>query len=154
LDDGRLFVAVGDVSGKGIPAALFMAVATTLLRTTAPHGREPDEILQRVNQALFVHNPRGMFVTALCLLLHPATGVVTCGNAGHTTPVLMRTDGAVAPVLGSTGMLVGVLPDVQVNRETLTLAAGESLVLYTDGVTEAFDADGRMFKEDDLLAHL
>lgn len=154
LEDGRLFVAIGDVSGKGIPAALFMAVATTLLRTIAQHVQKPDEILQRVNEALLLHNPRGMFVTIVCLIIDPITGVVTCANAGHPTPMLARANGEVSPTLESTGMLVGILPEVDVKNETIILQPGESLVLYSDGVTEALDAAGKMFNEDDLLEHM
>lgn len=151
LDDGRLLVAVGDVSGKGIPAALFMAVTTTLLRTMARQYREPEVILRQVNDALAVQNPRGMFVTLLCMILDPATGVVTCANAGHPPPVLLRTGAAPGLTLTSTSMVSGIMEGVDIGSETLQLQAGDTLVLYTDGVTEAFNAAGGMFDEDKLL---
>jgi sigma-B regulation protein RsbU (phosphoserine phosphatase) len=154
LDDGRLFVAVGDVSGKGVPAALFMAVATTLLRTIAQHVPQPQEIIQRVNEALLLHNPSGMFVTLVCLIIDPTSGAVICGNAAHTTAMLLHPGQPPARTLSSTGTLVGILPDVGAKNVTLTLQPGESLVLYTDGVTEAFDAAGKMFDEDHLFQHL
>ncbi len=154
LDDGRLLVAVGDVSGKGIPAALFMAVTTTLLRTMARQYRKPEEIVLQVNDALAVQNPRGMFVTLLCMIVDPATGVVTCVNAGHPSPVLLRPGAVPCVTLGSTAMVAGIVAGIEVESETLQLQPGDTLVLYTDGVTEAFNAEHAMFEESRLLACL
>jgi sigma-B regulation protein RsbU (phosphoserine phosphatase) len=154
LDDGRLLVAVGDVSGKGIPAALFMAVTTTLLRTMARQLSRPEDILAQLNDALAVQNPRGMFVTLLCMIVDPATGIVTCANAGHPSPVLVRAGAAPELKLGATGMVSGLMPGVEMGSETLDLQPGETLVLYTDGVTEAFNAEHTLFGEEQLLACL
>lgn len=151
LDDGRLLIAVGDVSGKGIPAALFMAVTTTLLRTMARQYQRPDEILRQVNDALVVQNPRNMFVTLVCLIFDPATGVVSCANAGHPSPVLLRPDAEPSLVLRSTGLIAGVMPGAETECETMELRPGEALVLYTDGVVEALDADQQMFEDRRLL---
>ncbi len=154
LVDGRVLVAVGDVSGKGIPAALFMAVTTTLLRTMAQQFCEPEEIVRRVNDVLALQNPSGMFVTLICLVVDPATGTVTCANAGHPPPVLLRPGAAPTPTLASTGTLIGILPGAEVGCESIVLQPGDALVVYTDGVTEAFDAAGDMFDEDLLQAYL
>jgi len=151
LADGRVFVAVGDVSGKGIPAALFMAVTTTLLRTMARHCTRTDDILLQVNDALAEQNPRNMFVTLVCLIIDPANGSITCANAGHPSPVLIRPGAAPQTVLTSTAMLAGVMPGIDVDTATLTLQPGETLVLYTDGVTEAARLDGAMLEEKGLL---
>ena len=154
LVDGRVLVAVGDVSGKGIPAALFMAVTTTLLRTMAQQFCAPEEIIRRVNDVLALQNPRGMFVTLICLVVAPATGTVTCANAGHPPPVLLRPGAAPTPTLASTGTLIGILPGAEVGCESIVLQPGDALVVYTDGVTEAFDAAGNTFDEDLLQAYL
>ncbi|MBP7937676.1 MAG: fused response regulator/phosphatase [Phycisphaerae bacterium] len=151
LDDGRVLVAVGDVSGKGIPAALFMAVTTTLLRTMARQHHQPEEILLQVNDALAMQNPRGMFVTLLCMIVDPATGIVACANAGHPSPVLVRPGAAPCVTLGSTAMVSGIMAGTAIGGETMELQPGDTLVLYTDGVTEAFDAAGTMFEEAQLL---
>lgn len=151
LEDGRVFVAVGDVSGKGIPAALFMAVTSTLLRTMARQHARPDEILRQVNEALVAQNPRGMFVTLLCMIVDPATGMVICANAGHPPPVLVRPGASPCTKLGPTAMICGVMSGIEVDSETLELRPGDTLVLYTDGVTEAFDAHKVMFEERRLL---
>lgn len=151
LDDGRLFIAVGDVSGKGIPAALFMAVTTTLLRTMARQYRKPDEILRNVNDALAVQNPRGLFVTLICMIVDPAAGTVTCANAGHPPAVLVRSGSAPCLVLKNTGMVSGIMAGVEIGSNTLQLQPGDTLVLYTDGVTEAFNASSELFDDDRLL---
>ncbi len=151
LDDGRLLVAIGDVSGKGIPAALFMAVTTTLLRIMARQYRKPEEILLQVNDALAVQNPRNMFVTLLCMIIDPSTGIITCANAGHPSAVLLRPGVAPRVTLESTALLSGIVAGTKVGSETMTLEPGDTLVLYTDGVTEAFNAEGAMFGQTRLL---
>jgi sigma-B regulation protein RsbU (phosphoserine phosphatase) len=154
LDDGRVLLAVGDVSGKGVPGALFMAVAATLLRTIVREHRDPAEILMRLNDALVVQNPRMMFVTLLCVVLDPSTGIATCANAGHLPPVLVRPGADPRLTVPSTGMMVGIIPGAEIGRATLELAPGDALVLYSDGVTEAHDTAERMFEEEGLLASL
>lgn len=151
LDDGRLLLAVGDVSGKGIPAALFMTVTSTLLRTMARQQHRPEEILRQVNDALAVQNPRCMFVTLLCIILDPATGVVMCANAGHPSPVLVRPGAAPTVAQTKTGMVMGFMPGAEVGSTTIELQPGDSLVLYSDGVSEAYNAADQMFEESGLL---
>lgn len=151
LDDGRLLVAIGDVSGKGIPAALFMAVTTTLLRTMARQDGTPNRILLHVNDALAVQNPRGMFVTLLCMIIDPVTGLITCANAGHPSPVLIRPDAVPRVVLESTALVSGIMAGPDIGSETMELQPGDAMVLYTDGVTEAFDTENNMYGEAGLL---
>src|SRR4029077_12726588 len=90
MPDGNLVAVMGDVSGKGIPAALFMAVTTTLVRAMAPDSHRPEEILRRVSDALVLHNPRNMFVTLLCAIYDVRTGRLDYASAGHPPPVLIR----------------------------------------------------------------
>jgi sigma-B regulation protein RsbU (phosphoserine phosphatase) len=154
LADGRVMVALGDVSGKGIPAALFMAVTMTLLRSMARQCASPDEILRRVNDELLEQNPRGMFVTLQCLLVDPATRQVLSATAGHHAAVLLSPGRAPRLVFESTGRVVGLMPDNPVSAEKRVLEPGETLVLFTDGVSEAFSPDEELFGEERLLAHL
>jgi sigma-B regulation protein RsbU (phosphoserine phosphatase) len=149
VSDDRLVVAVGDVCGKGIPAALFMAVAVTLLRTLSRQLESPDEILRRLNDELAAQNPRSMFVTLVCLDVR--RGRVTCANAGHDTSLLVGS-GAPRAVFPSTGTVLGLFPDQHYANETLELASGDTLLLYTDGVSEAADPGQAHFGDERLVA--
>ena len=154
LDDGRVMVAVGDVSGKGIPAALFMAVTMTLLRSMARQHAAPDEILRRVNDEFLDQNPRQMFVTLQCLVFEPGGRRVSCASAGHHSAVLLSPGKPPRLVIQASGRVVGVLPANPIEAESLELQPGETLVLFTDGVSEAFDPRQELFGEERLLAHL
>jgi serine phosphatase RsbU (regulator of sigma subunit) len=125
------------VSGKGIPAALFMGVTMTLLRSMARQCTGPDEILRRVNDELLEQNPRGMFVTLQCLVFDLPKHRVACASAGHHSAVLLAPGKPPRLVIQATGRVVGMLPDNPVTAETLELQPGETLVLFTDGVSEA-----------------
>ena len=127
LGPDRVLVAVGDVSGKGIPAALFMAVAMTLLRSLARQGHAPEEILRRLNDELLEQNPRGMFVTLQCLVFDLATGVVTCASAGHHAAVRVGPGEAPELAFTSCGRVLGLMPSEAISSETLRLRAGDSL---------------------------
>lgn len=152
--DDRVVVVVGDVSGKGIPAALFMAVTTTLVRVIAPEVSPPEEVLARVNDALVAQNPRNLFVTICCAVFEPRAGKVTCARSGHPSPVLVRPGQAPRLPFSATGLPAGFLPHAQYQSETLDLGPGDTLVFYTDGVTEAFDPGGNLFGDQKLLAAL
>ena len=154
LADDRVMVAVGDVSGKGIPAALFMGVTMTLLRTMGRQSARPDEILRRVNDELLEQNPRGMFVTLQCLVFDLPNRRVACASAGHHSAVLLTPGKPPRLVIQPSGRVIGMLPDNPVTAETLDLQAGETFVLFTDGVSEAFDPDQQLLGEDRLLEHL
>jgi sigma-B regulation protein RsbU (phosphoserine phosphatase) len=154
LDEDRVVVVVGDVSGKGIPAALFMAVSTTLIRAIARQVDRPEEILRRVNDALTVQNPRGMFVTIFFAIFEPRAKKISCASTGHPSPVLLRPGSAPRFPFQAPGMVAGILPGSTVPNQSLDLQAGDTLVFYTDGVTEAFNAGGEQFGERRLLEHL
>jgi phosphoserine phosphatase RsbU/P len=150
----RVLVAVGDVSGKGIPAALFMAAAMTLLRSLARQGCAPAEILRRLNDELLEQNPRGMFVTLQCVLFDVATRTATCASAGHHAAVRLQPGRPPTHVFNSSGRVLGLLPTAESASETIALLPGETLVFFTDGVSEAFNPDEELFGETRLLAHL
>jgi len=151
--DGRLVVVIGDVSGKGIPAALFMAVKMTLIRTLGTQFQKPEEILQRVNDALAVQNPRNMFVTIFCGVYEPASGLLSYASAGHPSPMLVR-DGRCKILPCEPGMVAGAFSGLEASSYSLELAAGDLLLFYTDGVTEAFNAAGEAFGENRLFEEL
>jgi serine phosphatase RsbU (regulator of sigma subunit) len=151
LGNGRLGLVVADVSGKGVAAAFFMAVTRTMLRSTALRGTPPADCMAHVNEMLCRENPIDMFVTAFYAELDQATGVVSYVNAGHCEPIVTSADGN-ARLLERTGNLpLGVMPQETFAERSFTLAAGEMLFLYTDGVTEAADRAGDMFRVQRLL---
>ena len=154
LDPDRVLVAVGDVSGKGIPAALFMAVTMTLLRSLARQGSSPEAILGQLNDELLQQNPRGMFVTLQCLVFDLAKRRVTCASAGHHAAVRITPGHAPQLVFTSSGRVLGLLPGDGIVSETLELTTGETFVLFTDGVSEAFDSNEDLFGEERLMAEL
>lgn len=152
--DGGVIIVVGDVSGKGIPAALFMAVTTTLIRTMAQQYRAPDEIVRRVSDALASHNPRGLFVTLFCAVFEPDGRTLAYACAAHPSPVLLRPGADPTLAFETTAMPAGIFPGMEVEGRRIELAPGDALVFYTDGITEAFDSDGRLFGDDRLLTAL
>jgi sigma-B regulation protein RsbU (phosphoserine phosphatase) len=152
--DDRVVVALGDVSGKGIPAALFMAVAVTILRTLARHIIAPDEILTRLNDELAAQNPRGMFVTIQCLVFDMAARRVTCAGAGHHQLVILSPGQTPRLAFPSSGRPAGLLPFNQIESESMPLCSGDTFVLFSDGVSEAMNAADDFFGEDRLLALL
>jgi phosphoserine phosphatase RsbU/P len=153
-DDDRVVVALGDVSGKGIPAALFMAVAVTVLRTLARHLADPAEILMRLNDELAAQNPRGMFVTLQCLVFDLAAKQVTCAGAGHHQLVILSPGQAPRLACSSSGRPAGLLPFNRIESDAMPLCPGDTFVLFSDGVSEAMNAADDFFGEDRLLALL
>ncbi len=153
IPDGNLLVAIGDVSGKGIPAALFMAVTVTLVRALGPDSRHPEEILRRVNDALASHNPHTMFVTLLCAIYDVETGRLNYASAGHPPMVLIRDGGAHLLPL-KPGMVGGIRAGLSAPGQSVQLQSGDLVVFYTDGVTEAFNAAGTVYGEPRLLEAL
>jgi sigma-B regulation protein RsbU (phosphoserine phosphatase) len=152
--DDRVVVALGDVSGKGIPAALFMAVAVTVLRTLARQIADPAEILRRLNDELAEQNPRGMFVTLQCLVFDLGKRTVSCAGAGHHQLAIV-SPGRLPRLAGaSTGRPAGLMPFNPIERETLPLEAGDTFVLFSDGVSEAMNPADDFYGEERLLATL
>ena len=150
----RVVVALGDVSGKGIPAALFMAVVVTVLRTLARQIAEPDEILRRLNDELAEQNPRGMFVTLQCLVFDLEKQRVSCAGAGHHQLAIVSPDHPPRLAFPSSGRPAGLMPSNPIERETLSLTPGETFVLFSDGVSEAMNPQDGFYGEERLLATL
>jgi sigma-B regulation protein RsbU (phosphoserine phosphatase) len=153
LDDRRLGLVVGDVSGKGVPAALFMAVTRSLLRAGAFRAADPADCLAAVNGQLLRDSPSGLFVTVFFGVLHTDTGELLYSVGGHPPPYVLRAGGGVEPADGK-GLLVGALPEAVYQSRRLGLAPGDGLFLYTDGVTEAKDERGELFSPRGLEAVL
>jgi phosphoserine phosphatase RsbU/P len=154
ISPGRLMLALGDVSGKGIPAALLMAVTMTLLRSIARQHESPDAILTRVNEDLVAHSRRGLFVTLFCACYDVRTRRLACANAGHLPSVLLRRGMPPEVVLPASAPMVGVFSPISLTAETLVLEPGDTLLVHSDGVTEALRASGEMFGDTGLLEHL
>jgi serine phosphatase RsbU (regulator of sigma subunit) len=143
FEDGRLGLVIGDVSGKGIPAALLMATVHTMLRTAVQGTISPGEVLARVNELLVAEIPEGMFVTCFFALLDPASGHMCYANAGHEPPY--RQHQGSAAELWATGMPLGMLPGTRYDEHEITLAPGDSLLFYSDGLVEAHNPANEMF---------
>ncbi len=154
VGEDQLCFVIGDVSGKGVPASLFMAVTKTLIKSFAREGVMPDAIISHANQELAVDNETCMFVTLFCGLLNMKTGEVRYANAGHNPPLIVRQDGRVEWLPRTNALVAGVMPDFLYQWERLTLAPGDSLYLYTDGVTEAMNNDNELFSEERLEKEL
>jgi GAF domain-containing protein len=151
LPDGNLGLAIADVSDKGMPAALYMTHVHALLRAMAQTGQPPAEVLQRINEAMAGDETLGMFVTLIYGVLSPRTGRLVYANAGHNRPILLQAGSAREIGLPGSSMALGVECGQPVEQAELVLQAGEALVLYTDGVTEAFSPQGSMFGQEQLL---
>jgi serine phosphatase RsbU (regulator of sigma subunit) len=151
VDGGRLGLVVADVSGKGVAAAFFMAVTRTMLRGVALTSLKPSECMEHVNDSLCRENPMEMFVTAIYAELHETSGLVTLVNAGHCEPIITRADGSVELLKRSGNPPLGIMARRSFAERSFTLGEGEMLFLYTDGITEAFDNKGNMFRVQRLL---
>jgi adenylate cyclase len=154
LPDGRIGVVVGDVAGKGMPAALFMAITRTVLKAQARLEPDAGACLALVNDALGSDNQASMFVTAFYGIVEPASGRMVYANGGHNPPLLRRRGGTVETLAGTAGLALGVLPDLTFRAAETRLDPGDALVLYSDGVTEAFDPAGGEFTTERLEALL
>ena len=150
IDDDHLCLVMADVSGKGIPAALFMMISKTILQSCAMLGVSAGEILTKMNDALCSNNQVEMFVTVWVGILEISTGKVTCGNAGHEYPAIMGPDGNFKLYKDKHDVVIGWIEDHPYREYTLQLEPGDKLFLYTDGVPEATDKEDRMFGTDRL----
>ena len=144
LQDDQIGLAIADVSGKGVPAALFMMSSRTLLKGAAISFHEPGEVLSEVNNLLQEDDTAGMFVTMLYATYSPATGVFTYASGGHDPPLVIHADGSstLLPLTG--GIALGVVPGLEYRQESYTLAPDDTVILYTDGVTEATNIDDEL----------
>ena len=143
LPEERLGVVVGDATGKGVPAALVMASARSMLRALAQASNSPGEVLRRVNDALVTDIPPNMFVTCFYAILDPESGTLSYANAGHDLPYLWR--GGDADELRATGMPLGLMPGMSYEQKEIGLDCGQGVFFYSDGLVEAHDPKGEMF---------
>lgn len=151
VGEDKLCFVIGDVSGKGVPAALFMAVVKTLIKSLAKRGLPPDEILRVANKEAYHNNTSSMFVTGFLAILDLASGELSFSNGGHNPPVIVRSAEGAVFLKTSYGTAVGALEAGQFQCERLTMRPGDVMCLYTDGVTEAFNQQGDMFSDENLL---
>ena len=143
LSEGKVGLAVGDATGKGVPAALVMSTTCGMMRLAAQSYSSPGEMLQRVNEALFPYIPPNMFVTCFYCILDPESGSLTYANAGHDLPYLHCNGDA--EELRARGMPLGLMPGMSYEEKEIVLDAGQSALFYTDGLVEAHDPKGEMF---------
>jgi serine phosphatase RsbU (regulator of sigma subunit) len=143
LKDGRLGLVVGDATGKGVPAALVMASARSMLRAVAQASESPGEVLRRVNDPLFTDIPPNMFVTCFYAILEPKSGLLLYANAGQDLPYLWH--GGEAEELRARGMPLGLMPGMSYEEKEIELDAGEGVLFYSDGLVESHDPKGEMF---------
>ena len=148
LENRKVGLAIADVSDKGVPAALFMMSSRTLLKGAAIGLADPGEALREVNELLYEENETMMFVTVLYSIYDPGSGTLTYSNGGHDAPVLVRADGGAELLSLTGGVALGVAPDIKFPSRTVKLEPGDTIVLYTDGVTEAMNGDGEQFGVD------
>ena len=145
LPDGRIGLVIADVSGHGVPAAFFMAVARTNLRELAVRYPSPGACLAETNNALCAQNPLDLFVTVFYCILDPKSGALQYANGGHNPPYVRRAAGPVESLDGAGGLVLGAMPGISYPDHALQLERGDRLVLYTDGITEAFNPKEELF---------
>jgi len=147
MDDDKLVFIIADVSGKGVPAALFMMSSKEHIIDQVLTGLDVDEIFTRANHHLYKNTAEGVFLTTFLGILNLKTGILSFVNAGHNPPLLRRRNEKFEPLAMDSGFVMSILPDVHYKRQTLKLNPGDTLFLYTDGVTEAVDKNGAFFQE-------
>ena len=143
LDDGQLGLVVGDATSKGVPAALVMSSARSMLRAVAQTSNSPGEVLRRANDPLVADIPPNMFVTCFYAILEPESGRLSYANAGHDLPYVRH--GSDAEELRARGMPLGLMPGMNYEEKEIILQVGESALFYSDGLVEAHDPKGEMF---------
>jgi sigma-B regulation protein RsbU (phosphoserine phosphatase) len=151
LDGRRLVLTVGDVSGKGIPAALFMMMAKAIIRARLMGEKLLSRAFETANDLICQNNGEDMFVTVLCVLLDIETGEITLLDAGHGSPVLIAADGGFERLSTQTGLFMGAMEGQKYGVTVSRMRSGDRLLLYTDGVNEADDPEGRFFGNDGLM---
>ena len=154
VDDDHLCMVMADVSGKGIPAALFMMASKIILQSCAMLGQTPAEILTKTNEAICSNNQEEMFVTVWLGILEISTGKLTAANAGHEYPVIKKPDGGFELLKDKHGLVIGAMDGVRYKQYEMQLESGAKLFVYTDGVPEATDGDKKLFGMDRTLAAL
>ena len=145
LENGRVGLAIADVSGKGVPAALFMMASRTLLKGSAIGLNDPGKVLQEVNDLLYDDNDAMMFVTVFYAVYDPETKTLTYANGGHNLPVIVHPNGENTVIPSTNGIALGILPGGEYEQNSITCEPGDTVVLYTDGVTEAINVRAEEF---------
>jgi sigma-B regulation protein RsbU (phosphoserine phosphatase) len=154
LPDGKIGLVMADVSGKGVPAAFFMAVARTNLRLVAGESSGPSECLRRTNDLLCTQNPMYLFVTIFYGIFDPISGLLTYANGGHNPPIIRRNDGSIEMLASLGDTALGIIEGIDFQEHVHQFSPGDSLVLYTDGVTEAFNSDWEEHGEERMLSQV
>ena len=154
IDDDHIGFVIADVSGKGVPAAIFMAVSRTLIRATGIRGVSPSECITYCNNLLVEESVNSMFVTVFYGIYNVKTGEVTYSNAGHNPPYVVKADGSLRRLPMSSDIIAGFMENISFKENTFTLEHGDTLMLYTDGVTEAVDTELNEYGERRLEALL
>ena len=154
IDDDHLAIVIADVSGKGIPAALFMMVTKILVNEVSQFDNSPAEVLRAVNERICKHNPQDMFVTVWLGFLELSTGKLISANAGHEDPAVMRKNGDFELLKSRHGFVIGAMDMIKYRNVEFSLSPGDKLFLYTDGIPEATDKDDRMMTIDGMLKAL
>jgi sigma-B regulation protein RsbU (phosphoserine phosphatase) len=152
--DDHLYLAIGDVSGKGVPGALFMAVARTLFRSRISKGERINSTLENMNRELSRENPNQMFVTFLAIVVDLKTGVMELCNAGHTQPLIIRKSGTIEKLTHLGGIPLGIFEGTSYSSTRVTLEPDDIIILYTDGVTEATNPESELYGEKALVKRL
>ncbi len=147
LDDTKLGFVIGDVSGKGIPASIYMAVSRTMLKAIASQIDDPARCLDTVNTMLIPESGLTTFVTIFYGILDTETGLVRYCNGGHNLPYIVKEDGAVVEIENTNGLLLGKIEPIEYETKEVQLKPGEKILMFTDGVTEATAEDGDMYEE-------
>jgi len=145
IDDETLCIVIGDVSGKGVPAALFMAVTRTLIKSKSAKNLTPEKVLVRVNEDLSIDNTTAMFTTVFLAILNTKTGELSYSNGGHNVPYILRKNGKIEPFKVTSGIALGVIDTFKFELRKTLLKPGDGLYLYTDGVNEAMDPDHNLY---------
>ena len=151
LDDDHLALVMADVSGKGVPAALFMVISKTLIKDQAQMCNSPKTILEEVNNKLYDSNAEGMFVTVWLGIYEISTGRIVAANAGHEYPAIRKADGQFELLKDKHGMMVGAMQGIKYKEYEMEIEKGGCLFLYTDGVPEATDSGNELFGTDRMI---
>ena len=151
VDDDHFVVSVADVSGKGVPAALFMVIAKTLLKDAAYRFKTPAEIFEHVNETLCESNESGLFVTCWLAVFEISTGKLTFANAGHTSPVIYK-DGEISFLESKPNLMLAAMEGIPYKNHEISIKPGDRLFLYTDGITEATNSSNQLYGEERLLS--
>ena len=150
IDNDHFAMVVGDVSGKGVPAALFMVITKTLLKDASAHSMVPAEIFERVNTVLCEGNESGLFVTCWMGILTVSTGELCFANAGHTAPII-KTGGEIKYLATKPNLMLAAMDGIPYTSHTIKMNRGDRLFIYTDGITEATNEYDELYGEDRLL---